>query len=57
MVSGPLDDARRALYDRQSELVPVGKRAADVTIEEQSKQGLRPRPRRHRVAAPTRTAG
>jgi len=43
VVSRPLDDARRALYDRQSELVPVGKRAADVTIEEQSKAFVRGR--------------
>ncbi|KAB5547254.1 kinesin-like protein [Coniochaeta sp. 2T2.1] len=32
-----LVDARLAVIDRQSELVPVGKRATDVSIEEQSK--------------------
>ncbi|CVL07078.1 related to kinesin family protein [Fusarium mangiferae] len=37
IVSQPLIDARYALYDRQSELVPVGKRATDVKIEEESK--------------------
>ncbi|KAF4343979.1 kinesin family [Fusarium beomiforme] len=37
IVSQPLIDARHALYDRQSELVPVGKRATDIKIEEESK--------------------
>ncbi|WVN88064.1 uncharacterized protein L203_103263 [Cryptococcus depauperatus CBS 7841] len=32
-----LVDARQAVTDRQSELVPVGKRATDITIEEQRK--------------------
>jgi hypothetical protein len=43
VVSRPLHDARQALYDRQSELVPVGKRAADISIEEQSKAFVRGR--------------
>ncbi|KAL6862513.1 hypothetical protein ACO1O0_002747 [Amphichorda felina] len=34
VVSRPLVEARLALYDRQSELVPVGKRAIDVRVEE-----------------------
>ncbi|PGH02471.1 hypothetical protein GX51_04639 [Blastomyces parvus] len=34
VVSQPLVDARLELYDRQSELVPVGKRAIDVRVEE-----------------------
>ncbi|KXJ86619.1 P-loop containing nucleoside triphosphate hydrolase protein [Microdochium bolleyi] len=37
VVSGALVAAREALWDRQSELVPVGKRATDVAVEEQSK--------------------
>ncbi|KAM0425991.1 hypothetical protein ACHAPT_008620 [Fusarium lateritium] len=37
VVNQPLIDARRALVDRQSELVPVGKRAIDVSIEEDMK--------------------
>ncbi|KAK1244448.1 hypothetical protein MKX07_003247 [Trichoderma sp. CBMAI-0711] len=32
-----LVDARQAVVDRQSELVPVGKRATDISIEEQMK--------------------
>ncbi len=32
-----LVDARNALIDRESELVPVGKRATDISIEEQTK--------------------
>jgi hypothetical protein len=34
VVSGRLAEAREALDDRQSELIPVGKRATDVQIEE-----------------------
>lgn len=34
IVNQPLQDARLALYDRQAELVPVGKRATDIQIEE-----------------------
>ncbi|PHH85645.1 hypothetical protein CDD83_137 [Cordyceps sp. RAO-2017] len=41
LVSRPLVDARCALVDRQSELVPVGKRATDVSIEEQTKALVR----------------
>ncbi|KAJ4189008.1 hypothetical protein NW767_011658 [Fusarium falciforme] len=37
IVSQPLIDARMALVDRQSELVPVGKRAIDISIEEDMK--------------------
>ena len=37
IVSTPLVEARLALYDRESELVPVGKRATDISVEEQSK--------------------
>jgi len=37
IVCQSLVDARQAVIDRQSELVPVGKRAIDVNIEEQSK--------------------
>ncbi|KAJ4253442.1 hypothetical protein NW762_010600 [Fusarium torreyae] len=37
VVSQPLVDARYALFDRQSELVPVGKRATDIKIEESMK--------------------
>jgi hypothetical protein len=37
VVNQPLVDARQALIERQSELVPVGKRATDISIEEQSK--------------------
>lgn len=37
----PLVDARQVLIDRQSELVLVGKRAADISIEEQSKRFIR----------------
>lgn len=43
IVCQSLTDARQAVIDRQSELVPVGKRATDVSIEEQLK-GLIPRP-------------
>ncbi|KAK0617670.1 P-loop containing nucleoside triphosphate hydrolase protein [Immersiella caudata] len=41
VVSQRLIDARQALYDRQSELVPVGKRATDISIEEQSRGFIR----------------
>ncbi|KAI0467430.1 P-loop containing nucleoside triphosphate hydrolase protein [Xylaria cf. heliscus] len=37
IVCQSLVDARQAVTDRQSELVPVGKRATDITIEEQCK--------------------
>ncbi|KAF4333348.1 kinesin family [Fusarium beomiforme] len=37
IISPPLVNARRALFDRQSELVPVGKRATDIKVEEESK--------------------
>ncbi|KAI1474578.1 kinesin family protein [Daldinia eschscholtzii] len=37
IVNSRLIDARQALYDRQSELVPVGKHADDVQVEEQTK--------------------
>ncbi|KAI0977630.1 kinesin-like protein [Xylaria arbuscula] len=35
IVCQSLVDARQAVIDRQSELVPVGKRATDITLEEQ----------------------
>lgn len=37
IISASLVDARNALYDRQSELVPVGKRATDIYLEETMK--------------------
>jgi Kinesin motor domain len=37
IISAPLVEARQALYDRESELVPVGKRATDISVEELSK--------------------
>ena len=37
IISQPLVDARHALYDCQSELVPVGKRATDIKIQESMK--------------------
>lgn len=37
VISQALMDARREVIERQSELVPVGKRATDVTIEEDTK--------------------
>ncbi|EED16685.1 kinesin family protein [Talaromyces stipitatus ATCC 10500] len=37
IVSQVLLDSRHALYDRQSELVPVGKLATDIRVEEESK--------------------
>lgn len=41
VVSQSLIDARHALYDRQSELVPVGKRATDIRIEEELRGVIR----------------
>ncbi|POR35300.1 Kinesin-like protein [Tolypocladium paradoxum] len=41
LINRPLVEARQALIDRQSELVPVGKRATDISIEEQSNMVLR----------------
>ena len=41
VINQSLVEARQALYDRQSELVPVGKRADDVSIEEQVKGVIR----------------
>lgn len=41
IVSQALVDARHDLYDRQSELVPVGRRATDIRIEEDSKSAIR----------------
>lgn len=41
LVNRPLMEARQAVIDRQSELVPVGKRATDISIEEQSKMAIR----------------
>lgn len=41
VINQELMDAREALIDRQSELVPVGKRATDISIEEQSKGYIR----------------
>lgn len=41
VVSQLLVDARRAFFDRQSELVPVGKRATDIMIEEETKSIIR----------------
>ncbi|KAI5465251.1 P-loop containing nucleoside triphosphate hydrolase protein [Mariannaea sp. PMI_226] len=43
IVNQPLVDARQALFNRQSELVPVGKRAIDIMIEEDTK-GIIPTP-------------
>jgi Kinesin motor domain len=37
VISVPLVTARQVLYDRESELVPVGKRATDINITEQLK--------------------
>ncbi|KAK3187292.1 hypothetical protein K4F52_003923 [Lecanicillium sp. MT-2017a] len=37
IINQPLHDAREALIERQSELVPVGKLHGDILIEEQSK--------------------
>ncbi|KAK5659915.1 hypothetical protein OQA88_13379 [Cercophora sp. LCS_1] len=37
IINQALVDARQAVVERQSELVPVGKRATDISIEEQSK--------------------
>lgn len=41
IVNQELVDARQAVIERQSELVPVGKRATDVAIEEQTKGFVR----------------
>ncbi|KAH7020707.1 P-loop containing nucleoside triphosphate hydrolase protein [Microdochium trichocladiopsis] len=41
VVSQALIDARFELLDRQSELVPVGKRATDISIEEESRGAIR----------------
>lgn len=41
VVSQSLIDARHALFDRQSELVPVGKRTTDIRIEEEIKGLIR----------------
>ncbi|PKS08376.1 hypothetical protein jhhlp_005320 [Lomentospora prolificans] len=41
IINQALVNGRQALYDRQSELVPVGKRATDISIEEQSKAAIR----------------
>lgn len=41
IISQSLIDARTSLFDRQSELVPVGKRATDIRIEEESKGVMR----------------
>ena len=37
VINQALTEAREALIDRQSELIPVGKRATGISIEEQSK--------------------
>jgi hypothetical protein len=41
IVNQPLLDARNALFDRQSELVPVGKLATDIMVEEDAKSVIR----------------
>jgi len=41
IINQDLVDARESVIDRQSELVPVGKRATDISIEEQSKGFVR----------------
>ncbi|KAK8143539.1 hypothetical protein G3M48_007076 [Beauveria asiatica] len=41
LVNAELVAARAALVDRQSELVPVGKRATDITVAEQTRAVLR----------------
>lgn len=41
IINQELMEAREALIDRQSELVPVGKRATDISIEEQSRGYIR----------------
>lgn len=41
IVSQSLVDARNALFDRQAELVPVGKRAIDIRVEEEAKSVIR----------------
>jgi hypothetical protein len=41
IVNQSLVDARNALFDRQSELVPVGKLATDIMVEEDTKSVIR----------------
>lgn len=41
VINRELMEAREALVDRESELVPVGKRATDISIEEQTKGVVR----------------
>lgn len=41
IINRSLMEARAALVDRESELVPVGKRATDISIEEQTKGIIR----------------
>ncbi|KAJ1551189.1 hypothetical protein HK405_014993 [Cladochytrium tenue] len=41
IINRPLMKARTALVDRESDLVPVGKRATDISIEEQTKGFVR----------------
>tara|TARA_R110002003_G_scaffold3_34_gene249 strand:- start:17989 stop:19299 length:1311 start_codon:yes stop_codon:yes gene_type:complete len=41
IVNQELVDARNALFERQSELVPVGKRATDIMVEEDTKSVVR----------------
>jgi hypothetical protein len=41
IVNQGLVDARNALFERQSELVPVGKRATDIMVEEDTKSVVR----------------
>jgi hypothetical protein len=41
IVNQSLVDARNALFDRQSELVPVGKLAIDIMVEEDTKSVIR----------------
>lgn len=41
IVNQALMDARNALFDRQSELVPVGKLATDIMMEEDAKSAMR----------------
>lgn len=41
IVTKDLLDARDAIIERQSELVPIGKYATDVLIEEQSRAAMK----------------
>ncbi|KAH8823892.1 kinesin-like protein [Flagelloscypha sp. PMI_526] len=41
VINAALVEARQAVIDRESELVPVGERATDVTVEEQTKGFIR----------------